>query len=125
MPPTHTAVPSANESPHADARGLDSLGELEQCAVLDARNWSCRTGGTDSLSVFPPGTLRAVDGRFEVTDTKDFIEPESWLARESARLLPAPVARVVRHDVAAEGSLQSRHTALKLIGLAQVGLHVP
>jgi hypothetical protein len=67
----------------------DELGELEGCTVIDSRNWSCPTGGTSTVSLFPPGSIRAVNGSYEVTDTKDYRVPESRLAWQLARDLPS------------------------------------
>jgi hypothetical protein len=73
-------------------RSLSDLGgsSFDDCTVLDARNWRC---DLTVPSGWPAAAYVATDGTITVTDKKNFIEPESWLKWESARLF-GPLAKI-------------------------------
>ena len=75
-----------------EVRSLSYLGgsTLDSCTVLDARNWRCEL---KVLPDWPPAAYIATDGDITVTDTKNFVQPESKVKWESARLF-GPLAKL-------------------------------
>ena len=89
--PAHKILYAADVA-QQKVRTIGNLGgfSFDDCMVLDARNWRCEI---KVPSGWPIAAYVATDGEVTVTDKKNFVQPESMLKWESARLF-GPLAKL-------------------------------